>query len=152
MAKAASKTYTSKTSSKRASTSSKKSINEPRDDMGLARKIAWWSLLAMVFLVPVAMSNATWLSRIGFESTLPITYDQFDILKVFFQRVLTLVALGAWSWDILTKGGKIRRTPVDWLILAFLAWVTITTFTSIHPATAFFGLRAVPAFLNVRKP
>ncbi len=107
--------------------------------MSLARKIAWWSLLAMVFVVPVAMSNATWLSRIGFPATLPFTYDQFDIMKVFFQRVLTLVALGAWSWDILTKGGKIRRTPVDWLILAFLAWVTITTITSIHPATAFFG-------------
>ncbi len=92
--------------------------------MSLARKIAWWSLLAMVFVVPVAMSNATWLSRIGFPVTLPFTYDQFDIMKVFFQRVLTLVALGAWSWDMLTKGGKIRRTPVDWLILAFLAWVT----------------------------
>ena len=112
---------------------------EARDDMSLARKIAWWSLLAMVFAVPVAMSNVTWLTRIGFPSALPFTYDQFDIVKVFLQRVLTLVALGAWSWDILTKGGKIRRNPVDWLILGFLAWVTITTFTSIHPATAFFG-------------
>ena len=107
--------------------------------MSLARKISWWSLLAMVFVVPVAMSNLTWLNGLGFQVSLPITYDQFDILKVFFQRVLTLVALGAWSWDMLTKGGKIRRTPVDWLILAFLVWVTITTFTSIHPPTAFFG-------------
>ena len=120
-------------------TAARKVAAEPRDDMSLARKIAWWSLLAMVFAVPVVMSNMTWLARLGFASTLPLTYDQFDILKVFFQRVLTLVALGAWSWDILTKGGKIRRTPVDWLILAFLVWVTITTITSIHPATAFFG-------------
>ena len=41
--------------------------------MSLARKIAWWSLLGMVFVVPVAMSNATWLSRIGFPISLPFT-------------------------------------------------------------------------------
>ena len=139
MAKADSKTLPRKASPKTSSAAFKKVAAEPRDDMSIARKIAWWSLLAMVFAVPVVMSNMTWLARIGFAVTLPITYDQFDILKVFFQRVLTLIALGAWSWDILTKGGKIRRTPVDWLILAFLVWVTITTITSIHPATAFFG-------------
>jgi len=136
MAKAA----TNASSRKKSPAASKgKKIAPVRDEMSTARKIAWWSLLAMVFVVPVAMSNATWLGRIGFPVTLPLTYDQFDILKVFFQRVLTLVALGAWSWDLLTRGGKVRRTPVDWLILGFLAWVTLTTITSIHPPTAFFG-------------
>src|SRR5664279_3872969 len=104
------------------------------DVMSVAQKISWWSLLAMVFIVPIAMSNWTWL---GFK--LPISYDQFDITKVFFQRVLSCIALGAWGWDILTRGGKIRRTPVDWLILAFLGWVTLSMFFSISPATAFFG-------------
>ena len=140
MAKAASKASTRRSSSKTASSGSKLRNAESPEQMSPARKIAWWTLLAMVFIVPVAMSNGTWLSRIGFSSaTLPLTFDQFDILKVFFQRVLTMVALGAWSWDMLTKGGKIRRTPVDWLILGFLAWVALTTITSIHPATAFFG-------------
>ena len=97
-------------------------------------KISWWSLLAMIFIVPIIMSNWSWL---GIK--LPITYDQFDIIKVFFQRVLALVALAAWGWDMLVHGGKVRRTPIDWLILAFLAWVTISTFVSISPATAFFG-------------
>ena len=97
-------------------------------------KISWWSLLAMIFIVPIIMSNWSWL---GIK--LPITYDQFDIIKVFFQRVLALVALAAWGWDMLVHGGKVRRTPVDWLVLAFLAWVTISTFVSISPATAFFG-------------
>ena len=106
----------------------------PAESMSTARKIAWWSLLAMVFLVPVAMGNFTWL---GFR--LPLTYDQFDIVKVFFQRVLGLIALGAWSWDLLSHGGKIRRTPVDWLILAFLAWVALTTVFSIHIPTSIFG-------------
>src|SRR5664279_2776127 len=70
---------------------------------------------------------------------LPISYDQFDITKVFFQRVLGLVAVGAWGWDIFSRGGKIRRTPVDWLILVFLAWVALSAMLSISPATAFFG-------------
>ena len=102
--------------------------------MSAARLTAWWALLAMVFLVPVAMSNFSFL---GIDT--PFTYDQFDIVKVYLQRVLGLIALGAWAWDLLRRGGKIRRTPVDWLILAFLAWVAITTVTSIHWPTAFFG-------------
>ncbi|NTW28716.1 MAG: tetratricopeptide repeat protein [Coriobacteriia bacterium] len=106
----------------------------------VAYRIAWWSLVALVFLVPVAMGNFTWLAKLGFTpAQLPITYDQFDIVKVFVQRVLGIVALAAWSWDLLARGGKIRRTPVDWLILAFLAWVAITTVTSISPQTALFG-------------
>ena len=116
----------------------------PAENMSTARKIAWYSLLAMVFLVPIAIGNFTWL---GFR--LPITYDQFDIVKVFLQRVLGLIALGAWSWDMLNHGGKIRRTPVDWLILAFLGWVLLTTFTSFHPPTAFFGkYRRFEGFLS----
>jgi len=110
-------------------------VPRPSDEeMSTARKIAWWSLLAMVFLVPIAMGNLTFL---GFQ--LPMTYDQFDIVKVFFQRVLGLIALVSWGWDMLAHGGKIRRNPVDWLILAFLAWVTVSTVLSISPATAFFG-------------
>jgi tetratricopeptide (TPR) repeat protein len=104
------------------------------DVMSVAQKISWWALLAMVFIVPVAMSNWTWM---GFR--LPISYDQFDIIKVMFQRVLGLVALSAWGFDMLTRGGKVRRTPVDWLILAFLGWVAISMVFSISPATAFFG-------------
>ncbi|MCX6363575.1 MAG: O-antigen ligase family protein [Actinobacteria bacterium] len=102
--------------------------------MSAARRVAWWALLAMVFLVPVAMSNLTFL---GFR--LPITYDEFDIVKVFFQRVLGLVALAAWAWDLLRRGGKVRRTPIDWLILAFIVWVALTTVTSIHWPIALFG-------------
>jgi len=103
-------------------------------DLSVAQKVSWFSLLAMVFIVPIAISNWTWL---GF--TLPVSYDQFDIIKVFFQRVLGLVALAAWGWHMLTRGGKIRHTPVDWLILVFLGWVAVSMVLSIHPPTAFFG-------------
>lgn len=106
----------------------------PAEAMSLARNISWWALLAMVFLVPVAMGNFTFL---GLRA--PFTYDAFDIVKMSLERVLGLVALGAWAWDMLRRGGRLRRTPVDWLILAFLAWLALTTVTSIHWPTSLFG-------------
>jgi putative inorganic carbon (HCO3(-)) transporter len=104
------------------------------EPMSTARRVAWWSVLAMVFLVPVAISN---LSAFGIAT--PLTYDSFDIVKMSLERILGFVALGAWAWDLLRRGGKVRHTPVDWLILALLAWVALSTVTSIHPPTALFG-------------
>jgi len=103
-------------------------------EMTLPEKISWWSIVAMVFVVPVAMSNWTWL---GFS--LPMSFDQFDIIKVFCLRAFTLVAFGAWAWHILVNGGKVRRTKLDYLVLALLGWILLTSITSIHPPTAFFG-------------
>jgi putative inorganic carbon (HCO3(-)) transporter len=100
-----------------------------------------------VFITPLIISNWTWL---GFR--LPFTYDQFDIIKVYSQRVFTLIALGAWSWHLFTTGGRLRRTKIDYFVLALLGWVLLTTFTSIHPPTAFFGkyrrFEGFLAFLN----
>lgn len=98
-------------------------------------RIVWACLSLLVVIVPVAMSNTTFWGGQG----LPLTYDQFDIVKVFLQRAIMLVAAGAWAWGILTKGGKIRSTKVEWLVLAFLGWLILTTVISIHPATAVFG-------------
>lgn len=109
-------------------------VKPAEDTWGRGRHIAWWCILALVFLTPIAISN---LSFLGIR--MPLSYDQFDIIKVFLQRTLAVTALAAWSWDILLKGGRIRRTPVDWLILAFLAWVGISAVLSIHPPTALFG-------------
>lgn len=102
--------------------------------MSPAQTVAWWCVHGLVLLVPIIMSNWTWL---GFS--LPLTYDQFDIIKVFTQRALTLIALGAWSWHLLTKGGRVRRTKIDYLILALLAWILLTSVLSVQPPTAFFG-------------
>jgi O-antigen ligase len=110
------------------------SAGPPPSELSIFGKIAWFSLLLMVFITPIAISN---LGFLGFE--LPLSYDQFDIIKVFMQRVLGLVALAAWAWDMFAHGGKIRRTPVEWVILAFLAWVTVSMVFSIHPPTALFG-------------
>ncbi len=106
-----------------------------RAPMSVTDRIVWVCLHLLVILVPIAMSNLTVFGGIG----LPLTYDQFDIVKVFLQRAIMLVAVGAWVWGILVNGGRIRFTKVEWLVLAFLGWLVLTTVISIHPATAVFG-------------
>jgi O-antigen ligase len=88
----------------------------------------------MVFLVPLATSNFT---IFGFERS--FTSDLFEVVKVAIERALVLIALGAWAWDVLRRGGRIRHTPVNWLILAFIVWVAVTTVVSIHWPTALLG-------------
>jgi O-antigen ligase len=70
---------------------------------------------------------------------LPLTFDQFDIVKILVQRVFTLLALAAIAWAYLIHGGRYKYTKFEWLILAFLGWVLLTSFLSVSPATAFFG-------------
>jgi putative inorganic carbon (HCO3(-)) transporter len=97
--------------------------------------VVWICLHLVVFLVPLAMSNVSVLGG----TPLPLTYDQFDIVKVFLQRAIMLVAVCVWLWDLLINGGRIRFTKVEWVVLAFLGWLILTTVLSIHPATAIFG-------------
>lgn len=104
--------------------------------MDVFDRIAWVCMHLMVVLVPLAISN---LSVIGFRGMMPLTYDQFDIVKVFTMRALLLVAGAAWLTGLLTRGGRVRFTRVEWLVLAFLGWVLLTSITSIHPPTAIFG-------------
>ncbi|MBN2248115.1 MAG: O-antigen ligase family protein [Coriobacteriia bacterium] len=103
--------------------------------MDLWDRTAWICLHALVVLVPLAMANLGPLSPGG----LPLTYDQFDIVKVFLQRGLMLVAFGSWALGILLRGGKIRTTRIGWVVLAFLVWLVVTTVASVHVPTAVFG-------------
>jgi O-antigen ligase len=108
--------------------------------MNGTQKISWYGLQLLIFLVPIAISNFNWLTKLGFTgAAIPLTYDQFDIVKVFIMRAFAIVALGAWAFDFFLRGGKIRRTKLDWLIVGFLGWVLLTSFTSISIATALFG-------------
>jgi O-antigen ligase len=103
-------------------------------------KVVWICLHLLVFLVPVVMSNFNWLSKlVPGGAMLPLTYDQFDIVKVFVMRACALAGLGAWAFQFFFRGGKLRRTKLDWLIVGFLGWVLLTSLTSISPATAMFG-------------
>lgn len=103
--------------------------------MDLWDRIAWTCMHLLVLIVPIAMSNLGPFNPNG----VPITYDQFDIVKVFFERGLLIVAVGAWLVGLLLRGGKVRFTKGEWLLLAFFAWVVVTSVASVHPPTAIFG-------------
>jgi len=105
------------------------------NDMDVWDRIAWVCLHLLVVLVPLAMANFGPLNING----LPFAYDQFDIVKVFLQRGLMLVAFGSWALGILIRGGKIRTSRIWWIVLAFLVWLVITTVTAVHVPTAVFG-------------
>ncbi len=110
--------------------------------MTTMQKVAWIALHVLVFAVPLAISNANWLAQAPFNITgfgLPLTYDQFDIVKVVIMRACALVGIGAWGFEFFVRGGRLRRTKADWLVVGFLGWVLVTSFTSISMATAFFG-------------
>ena len=102
--------------------------------MSRAHQVSWWALLAMVFLVPIATSNFT-----IFGADHSFTDEVFEIVKVSVLRIFTCIALGAWAWDTLRRGGRIRHTPLDWLVIAFVVWVAISTATSVHWPTALLG-------------
>jgi len=103
--------------------------------MTSAQRVTWVCLHVLVFAVPLAIGNWTWLPGV----TMPLTFDQFDIVKVFVQRAVTLVAFAAWAYHILVNGGTVRRTKVDYLILAVLGWIALATVFSVHAPTAVFG-------------
>lgn len=110
-------------------------VSASRTPMTGSERLVWICLHLLVFMVPLAISNVSVLGGTG----LPLTYDQFDIVKVFLQRAIMLVAVGGWAWGILLNGGRIRFTKVEWLVLVFLGWLVLTSALSIHPATAIFG-------------
>lgn len=127
-----------------------KPVLSPTAGMTTAELIAWYSLSALVLLVPIAMSNMNWLGSIfPGQFQLPLTYDQFDIVKVFVMRAFAISGLLAWSYQFFFRGGRLRRTKLDWLIVAFLAWVLLTSFTSISLSTALLGkYRRFEGFLS----
>ncbi|MCL6473005.1 MAG: O-antigen ligase family protein [Firmicutes bacterium] len=89
----------------------------------------FYSLLAIAFLLPLVMSRPIW-----------VTFDQFDITKILFLRLLTLFAVILWIGKILTsRKNEVRWTKLDFVVLGFLALVIISTFTSLHLPTAVHG-------------
>lgn len=60
--------------------------------MPAGEKVMWVCLQSLVFLVPIALSNLTFL---GIGGTLPLTFDQFDLPKVFLVHLFSVVGLCA---------------------------------------------------------
>jgi len=99
-----------------------------------AWSVGWWALLAAVFVTPLAIGNFTFLPGV-----LAPAFSGPLIVKVFTLGVLTAISLAAWALDVTFNRGRIRYTPVGWLVLGLLAWVAVSTAFSIHPPTAILG-------------
>ena len=96
-------------------------------------KIAWWLILGLLFLIPLAIGN-------GPLSWMNVTFvDGFDGVKVLILRVGVMAILGMWIWDVVRNGGEIRYHRIYILIGILLGWIVLTTILSINPATAFLG-------------
>lgn len=98
-----------------------------------ARHVAWAALIAAAALVPLANTVFT----LPFASE-TITFEMYDVPKVFVLRVAVLIAIAAWSWSAVSDG-RIRRAPVDGLVLVLLGWIGLSTLLSISPITSLFG-------------
>ena len=93
---------------------------------------AFWALLILIFLIPVAMNYF-------FTNPGMATGDAFDTIKVWLLRVGSLVVLVAWIIDLLKNGGEIRYHKVYFVLAGLLVWIGISTIVSVSPLTAFFG-------------
>jgi O-antigen ligase len=86
----------------------------------------FYILSGLVFVIPMLFAQ--------------ISYDQFDIIKVVALRAVTLILLALYAWKALMRRDTVvRRSPIDLVIVAFLAWVFMSSILSVHPPTAFFG-------------
>ena len=103
--------------------------------LNAARRVAWTCLHLVVMTVPLAMTNLSWMPGIS----QPLTYDQFDLVKLVLLSVLVAVALAALAVDLLVGGSPLRVGRADALVAALVVWVGLTTTTSVHVPTSLIG-------------
>lgn len=89
----------------------------------------FYGFLAIAVALPLVMSRPLW-----------VTFDQFDITKILFLRLLTLFTMVLWVGKMFSsKRQEVRWSKLDFMVLGFLLLVIISTFTSIHLPTAVHG-------------
>ncbi|MCL2818616.1 MAG: O-antigen ligase family protein [Actinomycetia bacterium] len=103
------------------------------DEFTFEGKIAWATLLILIFLVPLTFA-------IPSSSGAPFTADLFDTPKVWLLRVGVMILLAAWGSDLALNGGKIRYQKAVLALYGVLALIFIaSTLTSIETVQSFLG-------------
>ncbi len=106
------------------------------ESRSLSDRIAWLALHALVFSAPIVISNVSWT---GSDKIFALTYDQFEMAKVFVIRLLSLLAAGAFGASLLSGRRGLRKTKTCLLVAAFVLWVALTTVSSLYPAQSILG-------------
>ena len=68
------------------------------------------------------------------------TQDQFELPKLVLLRLLSSLLIGAaLASRALSPRSSLRRTPLDWPLLAFSWWLMVKTLSSVSPALSWRG-------------
>jgi len=97
--------------------------------------VAWWSLLAIPALVPIAVGMIPFILGSRF------TYNMYVYPKVFTLAFFIAIALSAWATGIAGNTIALRTVPQKWPFLAFFGLATLSTVFAINPSMSFFGGR-----------
>lgn len=69
-----------------------------------------------------------------------LTYDQFDLPKLMFLRIISIVLLLCFIAKFLLENQiEIKKTKLDYTVLAFLSLIVVSCVFSVHPLTSVFG-------------
>lgn len=101
-----------------------------------ALTVARWCVYLVAGLVPIAASYYPGFS----DSALPLTYDQYALVKFALAILLAGVGLAAWLVHATATGARVRRVRhLEYAVGALLAWSLMSTLFSVHRPTAVFG-------------
>lgn len=103
------------------------SINKNKPTVAKERESSWPMYLAMALVVAAPLIFSRW------------TFDQFDIAKLLVVRLLTLAMLVAWLLSPQGARLRLRRGPMDALLLGFLGAVVVSSVLSVSFTTALIG-------------
>src|ERR1035437_2416630 len=89
-------------------------------------KLVFWLLLATVVVIPLYFNI--------------MSFDQFEMPKLTFLRIITCVMATLWAVRIFENGRfEFTRTPLDLPLLGWVIMNMVTTFTSFAPQLSFRG-------------
>ncbi len=89
-------------------------------------KIIAWGLRLTLFLVPLFF--------------LPWTFEPFELNKQLLLLILTILLFILWvSKAVFVKHTEVKKSILNWLVLAWLLVVILATIFSVDPITSIFG-------------
>ena len=98
----------------------------------MARRLSWLLLNVLVFAVPLATSNVTWLGR----DVMALTVDQFQLVQALVLVVLASLALAGYAASlVLDPTAQVKRSPLDLLVVLFVGWVLASSLLAADAST-----------------
>lgn len=101
--------------------------------ISVAERIAWYCLLAIPVLVPLAVGH------IFLTTGNPFTYDPWVVPKLAALGALVGIGVASLAVGWATDSIPVRNVPQKCLMLAFFLLAAVATVTALHPLTAMLG-------------